>query len=40
MLYQLPVEAQVDDPYWRYNSLLCELDSFFEAVEGRLRRVV
>lgn len=40
MLYQLLVEAQVDDPYLSYNALLRELDSFLEAAEGRLRRDV
>ena len=40
MLYQLLVEAQVDDPYLRYNALLRELESFLEAAEGRLRRAV
>ena len=38
MLYELLLEAQVDDPYVRYNALLRELDSFLEAAEGRLRR--
>ncbi|MBW2292173.1 MAG: hypothetical protein JRG94_07650 [Deltaproteobacteria bacterium] len=38
MLYELLLEAQVDDTYARYNALLRELDSFLEAAEGRLRR--
>ena len=37
-LYELLLEAQVDDPYVRYNALLRELGSFLEAAEGRLRR--
>ena len=36
-LYELLLEAQVTDPYVRYNALLRELGSFLEAAEGRLR---
>ena len=36
-LYELLLDAQVKDPYSRYNALLRELGSFLEAAEGRLR---
>lgn len=32
------LQAEVDDPYYRYNALRRELDSFMDALGGRLRR--
>ena len=39
-LYATLGGSGVDDPYYRYNSLRRELDSFLEALEARVRREV
>jgi hypothetical protein len=36
-LYDLLSRSRSDDPYFRYNSLLRELDSFLEAATARQR---
>lgn len=35
---ELEAEPGVDDPYYRYNAMRAELDSFVAALEARLRR--
>ena len=37
-LYEALQQEGIADPYGRYNSMLRELDSFVEALEGRRRR--